>query len=53
MATGSTKRRKNRAVHLPDLEQAKSAVLNTLDSADAQRGYRHAINEFIPRLVLL
>ncbi len=23
------------------------AVLNTLSSADAQRGYRHAIDEFI------
>src|SRR5947199_5272208 len=32
---------------LPDLDQAKSAVLNSLTSADAQRGYRHAINEFV------
>src|SRR3954464_5474989 len=47
MATGSTKRRKSRPVSLPDLDQAKSAVLNTLSSADAQRGYRHAIDEFI------
>jgi len=29
------------------LDQAKSAVLNSLTSADAQRGYRHAINEFV------
>jgi hypothetical protein len=27
------------------LDQAKSAVLNSLTSADAQRGYRHAIEE--------
>jgi hypothetical protein len=32
---------------LPDLEVAKSAVLNSLSCADAQRGYRHAINEFV------
>src|ERR1700733_13319361 len=32
---------------LPDLDQAKSAVLNSLTSADAQRGYRHAIDEFV------
>jgi site-specific recombinase XerD len=39
---------KPRAVlRLPDLEQAKSAVLNSLTSADAQRGYRHAIDEFV------
>ncbi len=45
MAPGSTKKRKRRPVSLPDLDQAKSAVLNS--SADAQRGYRHAIDEFI------
>ena len=28
---------------LPDLEHAKAAVLNSLNSADAKRGYRHAI----------
>jgi hypothetical protein len=49
MAPGSTKKRKRRPVSLPDLDQAKSAVLNTLSSADAQRGYRHAIDEFIER----
>jgi hypothetical protein len=32
---------------LPDLDQAKSAVLNSLSSTDAQRGYRHATDEFI------
>lgn len=34
-------------LRLPDLDQAKSAVLNSLSSSDAQRGYRHAIEEFI------
>jgi len=34
-------------LRLPDLDQAKSAVLNSLTSADAQRGYRHAIEEFV------
>jgi hypothetical protein len=34
-------------LRLPDLEQAKSAVLNSLSCADAQRGYRHAIDEFV------
>jgi len=34
-------------LRLPDLDQAKSAVLNSLSSADAQRGYRHAIDEFV------
>src|SRR5437867_12150198 len=34
-------------LRLPDLDQAKSAVLISLTSADAQRGYRHAIEEFI------
>ena len=34
-------------LRLPDLDQAKSAVLNSLCSADAQRGYQHAIYEFI------
>src|SRR5262252_1244936 len=34
-------------LRLPDLEQAKVAVLNSLTSPDAQRGYRHAIDEFV------
>src|SRR5947209_15113764 len=42
------KRRGPRTVlRLPDLDQAKSAVLNSLSSIDAQRGYRNAIEEFI------
>ena len=34
-------------LRLPDLDQAKLAVLNSLSSVDAQRGYRHAIDEFV------
>ena len=34
-------------LRLPDLDQAKAAVLNSLSSQDAQRGYRHAMDEFI------
>src|SRR5262245_4641030 len=34
-------------LRLPDLDQAKSAVLSSLTSADAQRGYRHDSDEFV------
>jgi hypothetical protein len=34
-------------LRLPDLDHAKEAVLNSLTCPDAQRGYRHAIEEFI------
>ena len=34
-------------LRLPDLEIAKSAVINSLSCPDAQRGYRHAIDEFV------
>src|SRR6202011_979757 len=34
-------------LRLPDLEVAKSAVLNSLSCPDAQRGYHHAIDEFV------
>jgi hypothetical protein len=34
-------------LRLPDLDQAKAAVLLTLRSPESQRGYRHAIDEFI------
>ena len=34
-------------LRLPDLEVAKSAVLNSLSCPDAQRGYRHAIDVFV------
>ena len=54
------KRRSTKTVlRLPDLEHAKAAVLNSLNSADAKRGYRHAIDEFVdwycsePQIVVL
>ena len=44
----SRRRRTTKSVlRLLDLEHAKTAVLNTLTSPDAQRGYRHAIDEFV------
>jgi len=33
-------------LRLRDLEAAKSSVLNSPSCPDAQRGYRHAIDEF-------
>src|SRR6185503_11908014 len=43
-----TRRTTSKSVlRLPDLEHAKAAVLNSLTSQDAQRGYRHAIDEFV------
>jgi hypothetical protein len=35
------------SLNLPDLDQSRSAVLNSLPSKESQRGYRHAIDEFI------
>src|ERR1700693_1831107 len=44
------KRRAPKSVcRLPDLEVPKSAVLSSLSCPDAQRGYRHAIDEFVDR----
>src|ERR1700704_6590595 len=46
----SSKRRRSSAkfvLRLPDLEHAKPALLNSLNSADAKRGYCHAIDEFV------
>ena len=34
-------------LRLTDLEVAKSAVLSSVSCPDAQRGYRHAIDEFV------
>lgn len=34
-------------LRLPDLEVAKTAVINSLSCHDAQRGYCHAIDEFV------
>ena len=41
------KRQPKRVLTLPDLEQAKTAVLNSLTSASGQRTYDHAIREFV------
>lgn len=57
---GSPHKRKHPKTHLqlPDLEYSKTAVLNSLTSTDGQRGYGHAIDEFVdwycsePRLAL-
>jgi hypothetical protein len=43
-----TNRTTTRAVlRLLELEHSKSPVLNSLTSSDAQRGYGHAIDEFV------
>ena len=41
------KKSPKRVLALPDLEQAKSAVLNTVTSRSGQRTYDHAITEFV------
>jgi hypothetical protein len=41
------KRAPKRMLALPDLEHAKTAVLNTLTSSSGQRTYDHAIREFV------
>src|SRR6202044_391050 len=55
--TNQRKQPKTR-LRLADLEFSKTAVLNSLSSVDGQRGYSHAIDEFVdwycsePRLTL-
>src|SRR3954466_10870734 len=41
------KKSPKRVLALPDLEQAKTAVLNSLTSVTGQRTYDHAINAFV------
>jgi site-specific recombinase XerD len=41
------KKSPKRVLALPDLEHAKTAVLNSLTSASGQRAYEHAIREFV------
>src|SRR3954464_3290942 len=49
---------RKRSLNLPELEQCKNAVLNSLPSFESKRAYRHAIEHFIewycsePRLAL-
>src|SRR5712664_870693 len=46
--TSRRRRSSTRSVlRLLDLEHSKTAALNSLTSQDAQRGYRHAIDEFV------
>jgi site-specific recombinase XerD len=40
-------RRPKTRLGLPDLDQSKAAVIGSLRSPESQRGYQHAINEFI------
>src|SRR6202171_6020464 len=47
MLTSRNKKSPRRVLALPDLEQAKSAVLNSLSSVSGQRSYDHAIDEFV------
>ena len=39
--------RPRRVLRLLDLEHARTEVLNSLSSSESQRGYRHAIDEFV------
>jgi hypothetical protein len=41
------KKAPKRVLALPDLEHAKTAVLNSLTSASGQRTYDHSIREFV------
>jgi hypothetical protein len=45
----SRKKRRSpkRVLALPDLEQSKTAVLNSLTSRSGQRSYDHAITDFV------
>lgn len=49
MPKSNTRKKKppKRVLALPDLEDAKTAVLNSLTSASGQRTYEHAIREFV------
>ena len=47
MTSRKRKRAPKRVLVLPDLEQAKSAVLSSLTSASGQRTYDHAIRDFV------
>jgi hypothetical protein len=47
MAKNKHKRNPKTVLKLPDLEQSKSAVLNSLTSPSSQRSSEHAIREYI------
>jgi len=48
-AKSKSRRKKSpkRVLALPDLEHAKTAVLNSLTSVSGQRTYEHVIREFV------
>ena len=47
MSRKKTKQAPKRVLRLPDLDFAKSAVLNTLRSSESKRSYRFAIDDFV------
>ena len=47
MPKSKPKRNPKTVLRLPDLEQSRSAVLNSLTSPSSQRAYDHAIRDFI------
>ena len=47
MKTNLLRWKPKRVLRLPDLDHAKTAVLNTLGSPDSERSYRFAIEDFI------
>ena len=49
MSTSKSRKKRppKRVLALPDLEHAKTAVLNSLTSASGQRTYYHAIRELV------
>jgi integrase len=47
MAKNTMKRSPKTILKLPDLEQSKTAVLNSLSSPSSRRSYDHAIRDFI------
>lgn len=47
MAKSKHKRTPKTVLKLPDLEQSKSAVMNSLTSSSSKHSYDHAICEFI------
>jgi len=47
MSKSKRKRNPKTVLRLPDLEQSRSAVLNSLTSSSSQRAYDHAIRDFI------
>src|SRR5918995_4564992 len=47
MSRRKPKQSPKRVLRLPDLDFAKSAVLNTLRSSESKRSYRFAIDDFV------